>query len=480
MSGVGRKVVLLRPPTAVADDGEARQRPRKVAGSVGGLAGRVLGALRRTDGEGEVRKTRPERTIAQRSLQVPTNALEVLSRSPEPLAGDGLSDASDISERSDHCTRETRASGNSNGNLNRSKQVRSSDVVGRRGLGAINALLIGAKHDRDLEINRRRDPSPVSDDGDASPPQKRRRVRSAIPGARDRSPSVASQNSVTSLRSASPSPPPVQMRATAKKSLRTALADRAARPAVPRTQPTDSGSSTFQEAVLEHVRTLCGDREDANVLAEYVVAMVAGSKTQEEMSSELEPFFPDRKQAQSFVVWVEECKWRCLVGMSPPKSRPSSPVVRPAGKALSALARMRSTINHESIDSCTFWAPHAPVATQVKPGPHVAVTSRIVLQPNPTFAQALPTAQSASALQVSPTRVSSSAIAVQPQPLSSVNVGQGKRTLLASMTKQLQQILTKLKDKGLDDQTREKYQGLAQSVQMQMAKLTKPEAPKRR
>jgi len=49
-----------------------------------------------------------------------------------------------------------------------------------------------------------------------------------------------------------------------------------------------------------------------------------------------------------------------------------------------------------------------------------------------------------------------------------------KNELLESMTKQLQLILSKLNDKSLNDETREKYQTLAQTIQLQMAKITKP------
>ncbi|CAE8585616.1 unnamed protein product, partial [Polarella glacialis] len=65
----------------------------------------------------------------------------------------------------------------------------------------------------------------------------------------------------------------------------------------------DEGS--FQAAVLDRLCTLCGENDDAKVLAEYIVVMVAGSKGREEMSVELKPFFQDQAQAESFVEWVE-------------------------------------------------------------------------------------------------------------------------------------------------------------------------------
>merc|ERR1711972_132962 len=70
----------------------------------------------------------------------------------------------------------------------------------------------------------------------------------------------------------------------------------------------------FQAAVLERLKCLCGEHDDAKVLAEYIVVMVAGNKGREDMASEMKPFFSDQAQADSFVEWVEECKWKFLTG----------------------------------------------------------------------------------------------------------------------------------------------------------------------
>jgi len=55
-----------------------------------------------------------------------------------------------------------------------------------------------------------------------------------------------------------------------------------------------------------------------------------------------------------------------------------------------------------------------------------------------------------------------------------------KNELLKNMTKQLQVILKKLNDQSLNDSIRERYQAMAQSVQAQMTKLSRPQPAKRR
>lgn len=80
----------------------------------------------------------------------------------------------------------------------------------------------------------------------------------------------------------------------------------------------------FQTVVLNRLRSLCGETEDAKVLAEYIVVMVAGNKSRVEMAVELKPFFQDQAQAESFVEWVEECKWKFLTGGPAPGPGASS------------------------------------------------------------------------------------------------------------------------------------------------------------
>merc|ERR1712232_934068 len=80
----------------------------------------------------------------------------------------------------------------------------------------------------------------------------------------------------------------------------------------------------------------------------------------------------------------------------------------------------------------------------------------------------------------SPGKTSVYAKVSSPRPGSGNPVRREKNELLENMTRQLQTILTKLGDRNLDDETREKYQILAQNIQTQMAKISKPQAPPRR
>ncbi|CAK0857012.1 unnamed protein product, partial [Prorocentrum cordatum] len=60
-----------------------------------------------------------------------------------------------------------------------------------------------------------------------------------------------------------------------------------------------------------------------------------------------------------------------------------------------------------------------------------------------------------------------------PKPREAARLpGTNKNELLKSMTQQLQLILTKLNDKSITDDTKEKYQTLAHSIKTQMAKIT--------
>lgn len=296
---------------------------------------------------------------------------------------------------------------------------------------------------------------------------------------------------------------------------------------------------TFQAAVLDRLQNLCGEHEDAKVLAEYIVVMVAGNKGRVEMALELKPFFQDKKQADSFVEWVEETKWKFLTGgpspvpgdlggkgseqapaqasgsMSGPlnsritastiQQRLASSVAGGAAQSVAHLAGNRKALLTPNLDHQGSQVIQTQPA--VRPGPHVAVTSRCVLQPNPNFdaspphtfvhdnhaqslgRQAAPAHQSthtrlaaiptafgmASPAQIgNPSFSKASSVATLKSSASAIPIRREKNELLESMTKQLQMILTKLNDKGLADDTREKYQTMAQSIQLQMAKISKP------
>jgi hypothetical protein len=224
----------------------------------------------------------------------------------------------------------------------------------------------------------------------------------------------------------------------------------------------------FQQVVLEHLRGLCKDPESAEVLAEYVVAMVAGNKSRKEIATELEAFFSDFAQALSFAEWVDEVKVGFLTGKVPQvvPRKVSTPVKTKSVAAASSPAQRSSPL----------------ASSAVRPGPHVAVTARAVLQPNASFGADPPTAISVSAALSSQVRAgapSSSPVSSPRQSLASAaapspNKAKDKKNLLESMTRQLQVILTKLNDPNMNDETREKYQALAQSVQTQMAKISRP------
>mmetsp|Transcript_24374 Transcript_24374/g.44135 ORF Transcript_24374/g.44135 Transcript_24374/m.44135 type:complete len:596 (-) Transcript_24374:31-1818(-) len=256
----------------------------------------------------------------------------------------------------------------------------------------------------------------------------------------------------------------------------------------------DEGS--FQDAVHDRLQQLCGENEDAKVLAEYIVVMVAGSKGRDEMAVELKPFFPEQDQAESFVDWVEECKWKFLTGGPSPAI---TSVASPPTKSIASSPAPRSS------PPADFWGP-APEAASSSTAraskeaktrrPHVAVTSKVILQPNPNFDNSPPSSpQQAQQAQATSPAFSKAAAAVskpapapvpaRPAPVAAapavpVQPRGIKNELLDKLTKQLQLILTKLQDKTLPDETREKYQDLAKSIQTQMAKITKPAPAARR
>mmetsp|Transcript_52348 Transcript_52348/g.124993 ORF Transcript_52348/g.124993 Transcript_52348/m.124993 type:complete len:445 (+) Transcript_52348:64-1398(+) len=259
------------------------------------------------------------------------------------------------------------------------------------------------------------------------------------------------------------------------------------------------GKGTFQEAVLERLKTLCGDSEDATVLAEYVVIMCAGNKGREEMVAELVPFFSeDQVQAQSFIQWVEECKWKFLVGVevaSPPGGKQGEAAV-----ALSASNTKADTTRGTGSSKAASDRPQTHVfhhPAPIQPGPHGGSASPEADQKLPrahnVFAQVLPAppgrsraavaARAAEETKSQPSfgpAFSKAAIAAKPPPgklvvaatTPAVNPKLQKASLLENMTKQLREIVTKLSDKTLTPETRAKYQSMAQTLQAQLTKIT--------
>lgn len=192
---------------------------------------------------------------------------------------------------------------------------------------------------------------------------------------------------------------------------------------------------TFQAAVLEKLWAMCGEHEDAKVLAEYIVVMIAGNKSREEMSVELKPFFQDQVQAESFIDWVEECKWKFLTGgPSPQKPEGSGQLSRQAstGSSRGSLAspmvskRAAATSGDSPRTAAEVLARArlrpgggAKVSSSqpaVKRGPHVAVTSRVVLQPNPSFSVAAPALTAASVPEMAPSPQARGALTARAAP----------------------------------------------------------------
>jgi len=240
----------------------------------------------------------------------------------------------------------------------------------------------------------------------------------------------------------------------------------AKRPRTDMTENVMSPNSGFQAAVTEKLQALCGEHEDAKVLAEYIVVMAAGNKGREEMAGELQDFFPDKTQVKEFVKWVEECKWKFLTGGPSPQMAPSKAPQSGAGSLRNGSASSAASKPHD---------------TQVRPG-HV-VTRRVSLQPHPSFAESSSPAPPPANNPPPPVRSAVASGAMLASPVASSPSKREKNELLESMTQQLQLILTKLSDRTLNDETREKYQALAQSIQTQMAKISRPKvtrAPPRR
>jgi len=270
---------------------------------------------------------------------------------------------------------------------------------------------------------------------------------------------------------------------------------------------------------------MCGEHEDAKVLAEYIVVMAAGNKGPEDMTIELKPFFREAEQAESFVDWVEECKWRFLTGepaslkkaandatdsplchspspahhMDSPEDDALEPVMlqhqaapggklaRPAtGASRTALpmsapahSRPKPLLGTPASNGSSVFEVGV-VSTPAK-APTLATLSNHALATVSTRApQATMPSTSSHASSAAVAPVFSKSVAAARTVSGPSTVRREKNELLRNMTKQLQVILTKLNDRNLNDGVRERYQAMAQSVQAQMAKLTRPQPAKRR
>eukprot|EP00747_Dinoflagellata_sp_TGD_P036952 gnl/TRDRNA2_/TRDRNA2_138799_c1_seq1.p1 gnl/TRDRNA2_/TRDRNA2_138799_c1~~gnl/TRDRNA2_/TRDRNA2_138799_c1_seq1.p1 ORF type:complete len:451 (+),score=95.87 gnl/TRDRNA2_/TRDRNA2_138799_c1_seq1:79-1353(+) len=227
----------------------------------------------------------------------------------------------------------------------------------------------------------------------------------------------------------------------------------------------------LKESVLRHLHTMCGKTEDAEVLAEFVVVMVTERKTPSEMIKEIAEF---HDQAEPFVIWVEKTKEEIL-----------------------ARARREARMMADSISDSNTGAVQVgaqsktPRRAQLRPNPHsgdaprpghngsarvlekdassekrfFVVNDRLVLQPNAQHGGNGTVSSEAAGLGGASSGSCSVAGPAQ-------SPAERKMELLAKMTQQLKGILSKLSTKGLDDDARERFQTMAQSIQMQMASLT--------
>lgn len=198
---------------------------------------------------------------------------------------------------------------------------------------------------------------------------------------------------------------------------------------------TEKELTELRSAVLAQLKRQLGNDlgQDTDVLVEYIVVLADQRKHRTEMLAELSFL---KEQAEPFVSWLEQYEASLAAKRTiklPPRSVPGSPP--------SAL----------QVDD-------APPGRFDIPGKsYVVKTSRLLLQPNPDSDTPAP---------ASP----------RPAPVATPQTEAEKKRveLLAEMTRRLQVILSKLSDKSLDDAGREKYQLLAQTVQAQIAGLSRP------
>lgn len=210
----------------------------------------------------------------------------------------------------------------------------------------------------------------------------------------------------------------------------------------------------LKEAVLAQLhRVIGGEVEDAEVLAEFILVLVDQHKTRAEMAAEL-AFFQD--ESEPFVAWVEERKASILA-----RRLGASGLSRPPLKA--QLTPNPVTASLEGSSSATPALPAAamgdtsaaPLANTGKS--FVVITDRLVLQPNSDIGES---------------GCGNTGAGIRADNAPSAN--DRKMELLAEMTKKLQEILGRLSDKTLDDESREKYQSMAQSIQAQLNAFSRP------
>mmetsp|Transcript_24017 Transcript_24017/g.55440 ORF Transcript_24017/g.55440 Transcript_24017/m.55440 type:complete len:512 (+) Transcript_24017:99-1634(+) len=357
--------------------------------------------------------------------------------------------------------------------LSRLRATLGGDPAARRIKGS-SALAAAAR-----QALRQKEPAGVP--ADAAP-----RKRRATPSPS--SPSVVSEAAVSHKRPRTASQPESQLHAVSSKAFAPQVAD----------------NPEFQAVIHSRLKELCGEfHDDAEVLAEYIFIMIKGNKSSQDMVEELMPFLEDQDAAETFVSWVQETKATMQTNGSRVTAPASGmPALRPAAarKGAKGARRPQPAVQRQAAPAARSYSsasstgdesgPNAKPA--LRPRPLTAVTAKCVLRPHPELQdldkQAVDSISSSSASSAPPRRplVATSLVGAAPRRpppapaqfyktapnVSKAAVKRDKKELLANMTKQLQVILTKLSDRDLTDDVREKYQALAQTIQLQMNNLS--------
>lgn len=283
-------------------------------------------------------------------------------------------------------------------------------------------------------------------------------------------------------------------------------------------QLNESEQHEFKETVLDELHSLHIDVDDAELVSDFISVHVWDKKqTHQDIVKELQFL---GKEAEPFVRWVEGYKDKVST------------------KTLGAQAGLRAQLTPNQLsDAASHAAPisssslKSALASRTTPrraaapskslsrtpkgttqNPHVVVTKRLVLQPNPVLNPDNEKDDSGSEESQSPPPsvpppsrkrvVQAQVVQASPPPLSgssrssssscsSVSSGhedsarpaqapggpsadEKRMNLLGEMTNKLQAILAKLSDKTLDDLSREKYQALAETIQITMSKMSSP------
>lgn len=211
--------------------------------------------------------------------------------------------------------------------------------------------------------------------------------------------------------------------------------------------PSEAGpeSSDFTEAEKQELKAavlaqlegaICAPGEEAMVLAEFVSVLVEQHKSKEEMTKELNVYVNDK--AEPFVAWVQECCVRILA------RRHNAKAERSNRRRAAVVASGGSSSESGSVSGT---GKDSPLTTLRQ----AALAARQNARAN---------------------------AAASPQPRAAVDPAvqstneRRRMELLAEMTKRLQEILSKLADKTLDDAGREKYQAMAQTIQAKLTELS--------